>query len=59
MAKILLADVLEQAERYEQANDLYRAVPGTSPLYEAAQIGIAVNLGRLDKVDEAVDLLRR
>lgn len=54
----LLADRLESAEQYEKANEVYRRIPRTSPLYQNSLQQTAQNLQRLEKPDEALAVLR-
>lgn len=58
VARTLLADLYERAERYNDAVSIYSEVPKSSPLYENAQIQIAINLDRMDRTDEGVARLR-
>jgi len=52
-----LAELLEQAERYEEANDIYQAIDRKSHYYEASLIRISENLRELERADEAIKKL--
>jgi tetratricopeptide (TPR) repeat protein len=56
--QIFVGDILERAERYEQANKLYRSIEA-NPLALIARIGVARNLDRMDRFDESQAMLRR
>ncbi|MFP6747739.1 MAG: tetratricopeptide repeat protein [Alphaproteobacteria bacterium] len=58
-ARMLLADVLESEQRFEEVIEVYEMVPEGSPYYWNARIRIASNMNNLDRVDETVTLLRR
>jgi tetratricopeptide (TPR) repeat protein len=58
VARTLLADLFERGERREDANVAYGKVSRSSPLYENAQIQIALNLDRLNSSNEAAARLR-
>lgn len=59
VARTLLADSYEQKERWADAIAAYDAVSKASPLHQHALIQKALDLDRLDKVDEAVAVLRQ
>ena len=58
VARTLLADLFERGDRLEDAISAYGRIPRNSPLYQNAQIQIAVDLERLEKSKEAVARLR-
>lgn len=57
-ARMLLAGLMENSHRYGEAIKIYAALPKSSPLYEAAQIQIAVNQERAGLAAEAVKTLQ-
>lgn len=59
VAHTLLADLFERADRLEEAIAAYGRVARTSPLYQNAQIQIAVDHDRMDNTAEAVRRLRQ
>lgn len=56
-ARVLLGNVMEAQQRWEQAAETYDKVGKDSPYYRIAQIGRADALGRIDKIDEALETL--
>lgn len=54
-----LGGVLERQKKYEEANNLLDNIASDSPLYRRAKTAVALNLNRMDKLDEAVALLRQ
>lgn len=58
VARTLLADLFERGDGLEDAIAAYSKVGKGSPLYENAQIQIAIDLDRLDRSREAVGRLR-
>ncbi len=58
IAQSLLADLLEQGNRTQDAVAAYRGVSRESPLWANARIRIAHNLNRLEKRDEAIRVLQ-
>lgn len=58
LAIMAMADQLESARRYDQANALYTQLDGGSVLKPAADIRIALNLERLERADEAIAILQ-
>ena len=58
-AKALLATGMEREELWAQANEVLGTIPATSPFSWDARNRVAVNLGRLNRTDEAVALLTR
>lgn len=58
-ARLVLAELFEEGERYEDANAIYQTVTKDEPLYVSAIIAEAINLNRLERSDEAVALLNR
>lgn len=59
VARTLLADFYEQQKRWEDAIAAYDAVAASSPLYQNALIQKALDLNRLDKDAEAIDVLNK
>jgi len=57
--QLLVGDMLEEGEHYAEANTLYEAIDRASPLAATARIGIARNLDRMDRFDEAQAMLRQ
>lgn len=57
-ARMLLAEILENVERYEEAIGVYGQVPEASPFHWNARIRTAANMNSLDRIDETVTLLR-
>ena len=57
VARVLLGNVMEAQQRWEQAAETYGDVSKESPYYRTAQIGRADALGRIDKIDEALETL--
>ncbi|MGB0670003.1 MAG: tetratricopeptide repeat protein, partial [Rhodospirillales bacterium] len=55
---ILVADILEQTGRLEAANAVYAAMSADSPFSWAVRLRIANNFERLDRVGDAVKLLK-
>ncbi|MGD9637914.1 MAG: hypothetical protein AB7U85_02510 [Alphaproteobacteria bacterium] len=58
IAKIMLGNILELGELYEQANAVYDTIPKSSAAWFSAQINIASNLNKMEKVSEAISILR-
>jgi tetratricopeptide (TPR) repeat protein len=59
IARLLLADILEEQERHDEAIEAYRALPEDSPLSWQARLNLADLLDRNDRTDEAIALLRQ
>ncbi len=57
-ARMLLAEVLESVERFEEAIAVYKQVPASSPFHWNARIRTAANMNSLDRIEETVGLLR-
>ena len=57
--QIFVGDILETSERYAQANRLYQSIDAKQPLALAARLGIARNLDRMDRSEEAQATLRQ
>ena len=51
--RLLLGNVLEAQERWEEAAETYQNFDESSPYYRSAQVGRADALSRLDRIDEA------
>ena len=58
-ARFLIGEILENAERLEDAVEAYRSIPAGSGFAWAAQLRAAASLADLDRQDEAVATLRR
>ena len=58
-ARFLIGEILEDAERLEDAVEAYRSIPAGSDFAWAAQLRAAAGLADLDRQDEAVATLRR
>ena len=58
-ARGALATGMEREEMWAEANAVLAAIPASSPDSWEARNRIAINLGRLGRVDEAVTMLRR
>ena len=57
--QILVADMLENDDRFEDAIRVYQAIDAKDPLAVSARLGVARNLDRLDRFDEAQATLRQ
>lgn len=55
--QILVGDLLEANEGYADANRIYAAIDPGNPLWLSAQVGIARNLDRMQRFDEARAML--
>jgi Flp pilus assembly protein TadD len=51
---ISIGQLLDATEHYEAANEIYAAVPETSPMYQISTVRIAQNLDALGDHDEAI-----
>lgn len=58
-ALLLTADLLEGLGQYELAIAEYRGVAADDPAYHVAELGRAAALRRLDKVDQAIEVLEQ
>lgn len=56
--QIVVAEVIERGGGFEEANALFAAVDARAPLAWTARLGMARTLERLERIDEAVSLLR-
>lgn len=56
-ATLLTADLLEELGQYKLAIEEYRGVDANDPAYHVAELGRAAALRRLDKVDQAIEVL--
>jgi tetratricopeptide (TPR) repeat protein len=52
--RILLGEILDFDQRWNEAIAIYRTVPKSSPYYWEARIRVATDLDRIDRVDDAV-----
>lgn len=59
IARLLLADILEEQQRHEAAIEAYRAVPLDAPLSWQARLSLADLLDRNERTEEAIVLLRQ
>lgn len=57
--QMVVAGVIEEFGNYTEANRVYGTVDLSSPLAHSAQLSIARNLDRMDRFEEAADVLRR
>jgi len=57
--RLLLGNVLEAQERWEEAAETYEDFDADSPYYRSAQVGRADALSRIDKTDEALEALEK
>ena len=55
---VQLAGVSEQQENAEEAIELYRRIPASSPLRRVSQLQLGLNLADLDRRDEAIRQLQ-
>lgn len=58
-ARILLAGVLENLARYDDAITIFSGLPESSPQFETARIQIALNEDRAGRTDAAIEGLRQ
>ncbi len=58
LAVVSLGQILQAAERHEDAIALYTAIPETSPVNRIATVQAAISLDILERTDEAVARLR-
>jgi tetratricopeptide (TPR) repeat protein len=56
-AVLLTADLLEDLGQYKLAIEEYRSVDASDPAFHVAELGRAAALRRLDKVDQAIEVL--
>ena len=56
-AQLMLASVQEVGRRFEVANKTYASIANTSPLVSEVRIRQAMNLNRLERIDEAKSIL--
>lgn len=56
--RLLLGNVMEAQERWEEASETYAQFGIDSPYYRSAQVGRADALSRIDKTDEALAALK-
>ncbi|MDH5749748.1 MAG: tetratricopeptide repeat protein, partial [Rhodospirillales bacterium] len=54
----LVANMLEQSNRYQRANDVYRSINRTSPISWSARLRLAGNLDRMGREEEAIAYLK-
>lgn len=59
IARLLLADILEEQGRHDAAIEAYRAVPADAPLSWQARLSLADLLDRTGRTDEAIALLEQ
>ncbi|MBE6445688.1 MAG: tetratricopeptide repeat protein [Alphaproteobacteria bacterium] len=58
LAKMLLADILEDREIFDAANNVYQSIPQNSPMYYTAQIKYTKNLIKQNDYDTAELVLK-
>ncbi len=58
IAQMMVADILEDDQRYKQANDLYEDINASSPFRYSADLRRAHNLNAMKQTDSAIDLLK-
>ncbi|WP_299412686.1 tetratricopeptide repeat protein [uncultured Sulfitobacter sp.] len=58
-ALLLTADLLEDLGQYKLAIQEFRAVPADDPAYHVAELGRAAALRRLEKADQAIEVLEQ
>ena len=58
-AKVSLANIYQRTKRYDMAIKYYESISKKSPIWMNVQIRTARNLNALERVDEAVDLLKK
>ena len=56
-ARILLGNVMEAQQRWDDAAETFARIGEDSPYFRTAQIGRADALGRIERVDEALEAL--
>ena len=56
-ARVLLGNIMEAQQRWEEAAETYAKVGEDTPYFRIAQIGRADALGRVDMIDEALETL--
>jgi tetratricopeptide (TPR) repeat protein len=54
VAQVLLGEIHEDAGHYDKAIKAFETIPEDSPLWASAEIQIATNLDRLERLDEAL-----
>ena len=59
VALTLIGGIMESAQRFEAANELYRRIESGSPYGWNARLRMAANLEEMDKLKAAVTLLRK
>src|SRR5512132_243311 len=57
--QLLVGDMLETSERFELANKVYQSIDPKQPLALTARIGMARNLDRMDRFQDAEATLRK
>ncbi|XDA99314.1 tetratricopeptide repeat protein [Sulfitobacter sp. LCG007] len=58
-AILLVADIFESLQQYEQAIATYKMVPPDSPAYHAAELGRADALRQSDRAEAAIEVLEQ
>ena len=54
-----LAELYLQQRDYERSNSFYKDVKETSPFFRSSQLEMATNLARLERKEEAIELLKQ
>ena len=57
--QILVGDMLESSERFEQVNKVYQSIDPKQPLALTARIAVARNLDRMERFADAEAMLRK
>ena len=57
ITQVMIADILETADRLAEANAIYRAIPATSPFRESSTLRLAVNLNKMSQTAAALEVL--
>lgn len=57
--RLLQGEIYENQHRYQNAIDVYKAIPEGTGLFLRSQLRIAKNLERLEHIDQAADILER
>ncbi len=58
IAQILVADILDEDERYAEANAIYGAINNLSPFRSSADMNQANNLDSMGQIEEAIAIFR-
>ncbi|MBT6094508.1 MAG: tetratricopeptide repeat protein [Rhodospirillaceae bacterium] len=58
IAQILVADILDEDERYAEANTIYAAINKASPFRASAEMNLGNNLDQMGQTEEAIAVFR-